>query len=143
MRKFIWLVLAVSFLGCSMTSVYEKTASQNKINLENLSVGMNKDEVLKVMGTQTSKGGYWDGHATIKNPYKTEKVEGKSGTLEAVSYFTDPIADRENWSDADVEEEELTVLFFKDGKLAGWGQDFEKENIANYEVWKYRRFFKD
>lgn len=124
-------------------SVYQKTGLENKTKLDSLKVGMSKDEVLAAMGTQTAKGGYWDGHATIKNPYKTETVQGKTGMLEAVSYLTDPMADRENWSNSEIEEEELTVLFFQDGKFAGWGQDFEKENIANYEVWKYRRFFKD
>lgn len=124
-------------------SVYQKTGLENKTKLDSLKVGMSKDEVLAVMGTQTAKGGYWDGHVTIKNPYKTETVQGKTGILEAVSYLTDPMADRENWSNSEIEEEELTVLFFQDGKFAGWGQDFEKENIANYEVWKYRRFFKD
>ena len=124
-------------------SVYERTAVQNKTSLAKLSIGMTKEDVLRVMGTVPNKGKYLDGQEIINNPYKTETLKEGNEIFEAVFYFTDVVEDRGGWMKAEVTDDELTLLLFKDGKLLGWGDDFAKQTIPNYEVWKFRRFFKD
>jgi hypothetical protein len=103
---------------------------------------MTKEEVLKIMGTAPNKGTYLEQSVVINNPHQTETIKGYKETFEAIFYFTDAVEDRGGWIQSEITDEELTILLFKDGKLLGWGEDFARETIPDYEVWKFRKFFK-
>ena len=142
MRRILIGLLCLGFMGCNTTSIYQKTASENKANLIKISIGMTKEEVLKIMGTAPKKGNYWiDEYAVVENPSKSETVEGKEATFEVIYYFTSAIEERGRWNRSEPRYDELTPLLFKDGKLAGWGADFVKENVPNYELLKFRYLF--
>ncbi|MCX5681634.1 MAG: DUF3192 domain-containing protein [Candidatus Omnitrophica bacterium] len=142
MKKVLIVLLFLGIMGCNTTSIYQKTASENNANLVKLSVGMTKEDALKVMGSDSKKGNYWiDDCAIVKNPSKSETVDGKDGAFEVIYYFTKAIEDRGRWDKTEPTYAELTPLLFKDGKLAGWGQNFVKDNVPNYELMKFRHLF--
>jgi len=140
MKKFLFLLLCCGLAGCAGTSIYQKTASENRASLAKLSIGMTKDEVLKVMGTSSRTGNFFEGHAVIENPYKSETVQGGNETFEVFYYLTDPYEDRGGWFKTDMTYDELTPLLFRNGLLAGWGDDFLRKNIPDYELFKFRHF---
>jgi hypothetical protein len=93
---------------------------------------MAKDEVLKIMGTKTTKAYRgWDGGFVdvINNPYRSEVLQGKNKTLEVLYYYTD-----KKKADDAITDDELTPLVFDNGKLIGWGWSFLQENIQKYEI---------
>jgi hypothetical protein len=141
MRKFLIGVLCAGIIGCNTTSVYVRTSAENKSNLAKLSVGMTKDEALKVMGTSPQKGGYIDSYGVINNPCKSETIQGKNGPYDAVYYFTDPQETRDQWEKSEITYDEMTALLFQDGKLAGWGKKFLKENVPEYELLRFHYLF--
>ena len=90
-------VFTVLFVGCS-TALLEK----NRNNVKLLRKGMDKQEVLAIMGEPLTN-----------EVYNTDNVW---------YYFTDP-----KWSDGVITHDECTPLFFEDNKLLGWGQKEYKE----------------
>ena len=88
------LVLATVLGGCAW-----QDADRNLHNAEKLRVGMNKEEVLAIMG-----------------PPQQNEVYTKPDLW---FYYTQP-----NWIDGLVTEDECTPLVFKDGKLIGWGNEY-------------------
>jgi len=140
MKKVFLVLLFCGLVGCTMVSVYQRTASENRAGLTKLSIGMSKEEALKIMGTTSAKGNYLEGHAVIENPYKSETIQGTVDTFEVLYYLTNPFEDRGGWFKSDVTYEELTPLLFKNGRLAGWGDDFLKKSIPDYELFKFRHF---
>ncbi|MFA6378470.1 MAG: DUF3192 domain-containing protein [Candidatus Omnitrophota bacterium] len=140
MKKVLLLLLLCGLAGCTTTSVYQRTASENRASLTKLSIGMAKEDALKVMGSDPKKGNFIEGHAVIENPYKSETVQGVGETFEVYYYLTNPFEDRGGWFKTDITYDELTPLLFKNGFLAGWGDDFLKKSIPDYELFKFRHF---
>ncbi len=91
------LAITMLFLGCS-TALLKK----NRNNVKLLRQGMNKPEVLAVMGDPLTQ-----------EVYNTENVW---------YYFTDPL-----WSDGVITHDECTPLFFENDQLLGWGQEAYKQ----------------
>ncbi|MFL6654624.1 MAG: DUF3192 domain-containing protein [Sulfurifustis sp.] len=110
----IWLV-AFCLGGCA--KFYLDTADllrqSNAENLKLLSPGMEKERVMKVMGTEPSKSLFmW-----IDNPYRTETVTGKDGrAYEVLYYYTDL-----KQQDDKITDDELTPVVFQGGRLVGIG----------------------
>jgi len=137
MKKIICaFALAVLATGCGITS--DQIRTENRQNLLKLSLGMTKQEVLGIMGTETVHmpllgfGRGWrqsDYIETINNPYKSEILPGKEKTFDVLYYYTD-----EKRVDGAITDDELTPLVFDDGKLIGWGQGFLDGNIQKYEI---------
>jgi len=122
MKKLFLLLVLISIIGCVSSS--EQIRTKNRENLLRLSVGMNKFDVLQIMGTQTVK--------SINNPYKVETSQGKDGSLyEVLFYHTDLKA-----RDGIITDDELTPLVFKDNKLIGWGWAFLREILPGYQYQK-------
>jgi len=91
---------------------------KNLSNLKRLEVGMSKDEMLAVMGTEQDIQAYnlYTPAKKFSNPYKTEihRIEGRE--YEVVFYYTDF-----HTADGKVTEDELTPLVLREDKLLGWG----------------------
>jgi len=105
----ICIVLAIA--GCAGISLY-RTIAPNRSNLEKLSVGMSKEQVLQIMGTKN----FVCGGMTINNPFRVTKLQAASRTYEIVFYVTSVVVD-----DNVIDENELTPLVFYQAKLMGWG----------------------
>ena len=120
-------------------SQYTKIAMENRENLFQLKTGMDKKEVLKVMGenrkTIRYPGLLWmygiitAGH--VNNPYKTEFLTIDDKQYEVIYYYTDV---KTKGRQRTIADDELTPLIFEGGKLIGWGWSFLKVKIPTYEI---------
>ncbi len=129
-KPIIAFVLLVLVTGCGMSLVQIRT--RNRGNLLKLSVGITKEEMLDIMGTETIKANDYY-HATINNPYRSEILQGKDKTFEVIYYYTDKKQD-DYYFKVTFLDDELTPLVFDDGKLIGWGWSFMQESIQKYEL---------
>ena len=80
---------------------------------------MSKQQVLDIMGDKSVA----QDQILITNPYRTDMKRRNDKTYEIIYYYTQknqvspPFAFR-------VRENDLTPLYFLDGKLVGWGLSF-------------------
>ena len=128
MKKFIVASVLVLF-GCS--NIYLDTSdllrAQNTGNLAKLTVGLRKEVVMEMMGTEASKGVFmW-----IDNPYRSETLTGKDGKSYEVLYYYSDMKQR----DDKITDDELTPLVFQDGKLIGWGYPFLDQRVPPKPVY--------
>jgi outer membrane protein assembly factor BamE (lipoprotein component of BamABCDE complex) len=92
--------------GCGPMKGFNAAANRDKI--QNISVGMTKEQVKQIVG----------------KPYKTEVY----GTNEVWFYITE-------WKpDGRTTNDEMTPLVFDKGSLIGWGQAFLVEQTKRYEI---------
>lgn len=135
----VCLFLLMVLAGCATVSLQDVTAV-NRQNLLRLSIGMSKNEVLNVMGTETKTAkvvlhqyGNWAEtpveNMKINNPYRSEILQSKDKTFEVLYYVTDV-----RKSDINTSDDELTPLVFDNGKLIGWGWSFLNDNVQKYEL---------
>ena len=96
--SFLIAICLIFPLSSCNYSILEK----NNRNLTKLKVGMSKEEVLSIMGDPL-----------VNEVYNTDNVW---------YYFTEV-----KWSDGMITRDEATPVFFKDEKLAGWGQQEYKQ----------------
>jgi len=125
MKKiFVLPVLCLLLCGCSTMQVSRLT-EVNRKNLARLSLDMDKDRALAVMGKSHSiyhcdRGVSKQANDVIvDNPYRTEKMQLSGRTLEIIYYVTDFKNDN-----CMIDNEELTPLVFENSKLIGWGNIF-------------------
>ena len=128
-KTIVVFILCLLITGCTTT---DQVRAKNRLNLLKLSVGITKEEVLNIMGTETIKT-YDYGGPTINNPYRNEILQGKDKTFEVLYYYTDKKNDI-GYYGVIITDDELTPLVFDDGKLIGWGWLFVQENIQKYEI---------
>lgn len=134
--KKILLVLLCLFLNvnnCAPTS--DAVRAENRSNLLKLSIGMTKENVIKIMGNKTIttiiKDGTFFGTlgTVINNPFRSEILRGKDKVFEVIYYYTD-----KKKADSAITDDELTPLVFDNGILMGWGWRFLEDNIQKYEI---------
>ena len=109
----------------------------NRANLLKLSIGMSKQKVINIMGTEEMIAFYAPPGTglihrktiIITNPYRSEIFQGKDKTLEVIYYVTDVKRD-----DGAITDDELTPLVFDNGTLIGWGWSFLVESVKKYEI---------
>jgi hypothetical protein len=94
---------------------FYKAVAENRKSVSKLAIGMSKDEVLKIMGTEP----FIYGRMTVNNPYRVQRLQGSSKVYQVVYYVTSIETD-----DNIIDENELTPFIFSDGKLIGWGWSF-------------------
>jgi len=125
MKQKIAMAIFTSLLlaGCVTTA---QVRGENRQNLMHLSVGLNKQDVLKVMGTETKKT---DVGSVITNPYRTEMYKVNNNTFELLLYYTDL-----KKSDGAITDDELTPIIIKNGKVDGWGWSYWNNIIKKYEI---------
>jgi len=133
MKKLICLLVLVGVLsGCATTN---SVRTDNRTNLLKLSIGMDKDEVVSLMGTDDVTTYSFAGVFTpftaykVNNPYRSEILQGADKTFEVLYYYTDKKS-----ADGAVTDDELTPLVFDEGKLIGWGNSFLNANVQKYEI---------
>ena len=98
------IAMAAMLCGCEYcsTGYWEAKASSDKLN--NLRTGMNKEQVVKVMG---------------------EPLKNQVYNKPDIWYYYTQI----KWSDSIVSRDECTPLFFKGGILVGWGEQYYKDKV--------------
>lgn len=114
----------------------EQLRTENQQNLMKLTVGMTREEVMKIMGTSTvtARDSFLDiqyGRVTpaATNPYRSETLQGKEKVFAVLYYYTDIKKD-----DRAITDDELTPMVFDDDKLIGWGWSFLNANVQKYEI---------
>jgi hypothetical protein len=123
-RNIFILCIVVIFLnGCVSTS---QIRADNRERLINLSVGISKQEVLEIMGTETIRA---DNATIITNPYRTEMYRTGDSVFELVLYYTDL-----QKADGAITDDELTPIVVKDGVVDGWGWSYWNDAIQKYEI---------
>jgi len=106
---------AASRAGDEVETVSYKTLlSRNVTNLNKLSLGMTKAEVIKVMGTFSSE----THDSVVPNPYKTEPFLVGKTQYEALYYLT-----RKYPPFTSIKVTQATPVVLRDGKVIGWSTD--------------------
>jgi hypothetical protein len=114
--------MGLSYASHNNTS---KLTAINRENLNKLSVGMTKAEVLSIMGSETKK--LLEG-TIVNSPYRAETIKDNAGnSLEIMFFYTD-----EKESLGVISDDELTPVILKDGKVDGWGRTFLSEIAPSY-----------
>lgn len=133
-KQFFILVFIISFAcGCASASTQVKTidvADKNHSKLMKLALGMSKQEVLAVMGTDQASAKCWFVDIKIDNPYKNEILQGYIKKFEILYYYTNS-----HDTDCNIDESDLTPMVFENGKLLGWGQNFFKSIKMKYSIY--------
>lgn len=92
---------------------YENFTIKNRKNLAVLKIGMSKELVSKIMGNKSIKGV----GAFVGNPYKSEVfIASNNETVTVFWYYT-----QMNTANGHVDNDEITPVVFKDGKMSGYG----------------------
>jgi hypothetical protein len=108
-------VMALALLSVSAhaeTLKLGELAYQNRDNLNRLSVGMSKDEVVKIMGTDNAE----TRNGLVPNPWTTETVTGRDGGKYEVLYYLT----RKNPPMTSIGKFLTVPVIFRGGKLVGW-----------------------
>lgn len=107
MFKIVRIVMCLALLAAPMTLsgcifIHEMQVDSTRENLDRLRLGMTSQEARDVMGT----------------PWKVDRYISGNSKIEVLYYKTQIIRNSET------EEEEMTPIFLKDGKVIGWGNRF-------------------
>jgi len=148
------LLLAAVLLSPGCSSVTQSAGgfrAENRSNLERLTTGMSRSQVISIMGTQSAPrpmGTETSGQArterdtmgvtqvqiltgssapALYNPMRTGTYETSQHTWEVLFYYARLVED-----DGMVSEDELEPVVLRDGFLAGVGWEYWKE-IAGQE----------
>jgi len=128
----IWLLFVPFLFGCNTLYIdpVERLRGENRQNLDQLEVGLSRERVLEIMGTDPAKGIFmW-----VKNPFRTETLTGKSGTSYEVLYYYTQLRER----DDKITDDELTPLVFEKDILVGWGYEFLDKKVPQKPVLQRR-----
>lgn len=120
MKKYsiLFLLLSIIIFGCGIAK--RSLSESNRSKLVDISVGMTKNEVKNVMGTEGDGG--------ASQPYKAETfLNNDNIPIDLWYYLTD------SWRGQD-EEEQLTPIVFESGKVVGSGWKFLEGNKEKYEL---------
>ncbi len=134
-KAILAIVLSIVVGGCfSDQKPCDNLRNVNRMNLNQLAVGMTEQEVRQRMGDGKCEDTVFNPyqHVTLlsaTNPYKKEILQGRNKTFELLFYYTDV-----KKADNAITEDELTPLVFDNGKLIGWGWSFLDANVAKYEI---------
>ncbi len=91
---------------------YKELLARNNANVNQLSLGMTKEQVIALMKSYTSE--VRDG--PISNPYRTEAFQRGSDTYEVLYYLTRP-----HPPFTPLRDSQATPIILKNGAVSGWG----------------------
>lgn len=127
------LTLAALLAACANLYIdpIDALRDRNKHNIALLSVGMTRQQVDQIMGTDTAGGTLGTVHrAQVSNPYRVETVTGADHTpYEILFYYTDLRA-----RDDRVSNDELTPVLLQDGNVVGVGYQALGARVPAYRV---------
>lgn len=131
--------MVVLFSGCTAL-IYDGSVGDlrvaNRSQLGKLQMGMGRDQVVQMMGTQgatscRSIGPFFSCLATevINNPYRTSGFAADNKMYDVLYYSTDV-----KQADGVITDDELTPLLFENGKLVGWGRELVDTAVKKHEI---------
>lgn len=106
---------APSYADDLETVSYKTLLSRNLTNLNKLSIGMTKQQVMETMGTFQSK----TANSVVPNPYISEPILVSGKTYEVLWYLT-----KKYPPFTPIKKSQATPVVIKDGKVMGWGDSF-------------------
>jgi len=112
----------------------ERMREDNKKNIAQLSVGMTRVELERVMGNGVAGGTLGDivfgrlQHLRASNPMREERVGGPDGASYLVLFYYTDLRQR----DDRITDDELTPVVLRDEKIAGIGYGYLGERAAKY-----------
>ncbi|MFW6088663.1 MAG: DUF3192 domain-containing protein [Gemmatimonadota bacterium] len=136
-RLLVSMLIVTALAACASAINFRE---ENRRNVDELRVGMERSEVLEIMGVgehrqftgSETRGPIGTGRDTmgvmsvqipvggnapiLYNPHRSETYEGDGSTWEVLYYYTHVVRD-----DGRVTDDELTPLVLRDGTLTGWG----------------------
>jgi hypothetical protein len=147
--------VSVAFSACASTTLRSASGfrEKNRLNIERLVIGMTRNEVFDIMGTESlgqplgSEGGgpvrterdtmgvtqvqipLGAKGPTLQNPHRTATYLTEAGVWEILLYYTDLVED-----DGEITDEELTPVVLRDNYLAGIGWNFWKNAAREAEI---------
>jgi Protein of unknown function (DUF3192) len=124
-RPFLLVGLALAMIlgGCVGTRL-KSLARQNRVSMNDLTIGMSVEQVKQVMGRGTG---------LMNNPYRSASRATEKGVVMTVTYY---FTDWSKRSKGEVPDDALTPLVFMDKKLVGWGRRFFEKEVKRLEVRK-------
>lgn len=132
MKKILFVLLfTIPFMSFGQKfKKIDEIRTMNRNNVNKISLGMTKSEVMNIMGTEsykTSMGAF--SRIVVNNPYKTEILSEGDKKYEVLFYFT-------NVTELDglISDDELTPIVFHNGKVDGYGWLYVKDNIKRYSI---------
>jgi hypothetical protein len=125
-KKILLIVILIQSLLVSCGPTLEMIQSTNRSNLNKISLGMTKSEVLNIMGTKTISS--FEG-SIINSPYRSETTTHNGINYEIHFFYTDT-----KKSDNSITDDELTPVVYLNGKVVGYGWSYLKENIKKYQL---------
>jgi hypothetical protein len=113
--------------GCSngierqSSEIVELMQQNQSVVSSRLNIGMTEPEVRAAFVDRVARGvlGKDKGVFYVNNPYRTETVYCQEQTAKVLWYYTSVKCDN-----GQIDQNELTPIFFVDGKLVGWGSRF-------------------
>lgn len=128
---FVGLILLVCLASCTSVRVQlERVRAENRSSLNKLKVGMDRETVLEIMGTDTKKlTDFLSEERIINNPYRSSMLSVDTMTVEVFYYYTDVKA-----QDGAISDDELTPIVLINGKVTGWGWDYWIDAARKYEI---------
>ena len=126
MKKNILYIIVFQLLLISCGPSLELVKSTNRSNLNKISLGFTKSEVLNIMGTSTIKTS--DG-TIVTSPFRNETMNENGKSYEILFFYTDT-----KKTDGVITDDELTPIVFNDNKVVGFGWSFMKDNIKKYQI---------
>ena len=118
-KLFLYVFLVLMFCNNSISDTIftpKQVRTMNKERLNELEIGMSKDEVLIIMGT---KGFSIESSPfTVENPFRIEVQSLDKHIYRVLYYYTDLVK-----TDGFITDDELTPVILKNNKLVGWGRD--------------------
>ena len=117
MQKILLLLSGLLLVSGCMSPSKLRTANSN--NMSKISVGMTKQNILDLMGSNSAS----QDQTTITNPYRTDMINRDDKTYEVLYYYTQKSRISPPFAFS-VRENDLTPLYFLEDKLVGWGGTF-------------------
>jgi hypothetical protein len=134
MKTLMILFVALALNGCAAFFIdgSGQMRSQNKQRLTTLKLGSTRDEVMRLMGTESATSCHHItcvASETLPNPYRVSMLQADGKTYEILYYYTDV-----KQMDGAITDDELTPLVLEDGKLIGWGQELVSSKVNKHEI---------
>jgi hypothetical protein len=134
--RHLLLCAVVLTAGCANLFIdsVERLREDNKKNIAQLSVGMTRFDIEKVMGGDVAGGRLGDilfgrlQYLRVSNPVREERVSGSDGASYHVLFYYTDIRQR----DDKVTDDELTPVVLRDEKIAGIGYGYLGERVPKY-----------
>lgn len=116
-KPFIAIIMfsAIFMMGAS---TYETLLAENQVNIQKISIGQTKEQVVQIMGTK--EGDIKSTHVT--NPYSREIFTRGSDQYEILYYLT-----RKYPAFTPVKRSQATPIVLKNSKVTGIGNEAVKE----------------